>query len=169
MKFGLCLVLVAVLGYAFADDDCCSAEDRRELKFIWNYIWASGFTDRKAAIAGAVFKDLFQHYPSAHDLFTRVKVDEPDSGEYRSHLIRVANGLDLLIGLLDDTQVLDHQLNHLADQHILRKGVTQQFFKGIGESFARVFPQVSSCFNVDAWNRCFHRLANRISKDLPAA
>nr|4U8U_A Chain A, Globin a chain [Glossoscolex paulistus]4U8U_E Chain E, Globin a chain [Glossoscolex paulistus]4U8U_I Chain I, Globin a chain [Glossoscolex paulistus]4U8U_P Chain P, Globin a chain [Glossoscolex paulistus]4U8U_T Chain T, Globin a chain [Glossoscolex paulistus]4U8U_X Chain X, Globin a chain [Glossoscolex paulistus]4U8U_e Chain e, Globin a chain [Glossoscolex paulistus]4U8U_i Chain i, Globin a chain [Glossoscolex paulistus]4U8U_m Chain m, Globin a chain [Glossoscolex paulistus] len=149
------------------DDDCCSAEDRREIQHIWDTVWSSSFTDRKVAIAGAVFKDLFHHYPSAKGLFERVKVAEPDSGEYHSHLVRVANGLDLLINLFQDTQVLDKQLAHLAEQHILRKGVTQQFFKGIGESFARVFPQVSSCFNLEAWNRCFHTLADRISRDLP--
>jgi len=170
MKFGLFLVALAVAGCAFADeddDDCCSYEDRREIRHIWDDVWSSSFTDRRVTIVQAVFDDLFKHYPSSKTLFERVKVDTPDSGEFRSHLVRVANGVDLLINLLNDTLVLQEHLNHLADQHIQRKGVTKEYFRGIGEAFARVLPQVLSCFNLDAWNRCFHRLADRISRDLP--
>jgi hemoglobin-like flavoprotein len=168
MKIGLFLVVLAVVGCAFAaEEDCCSYEDRREIRHIWDDVWSSSFTDRRVAIVRAVFEDLFKHYPTARNLFDRVKIDEPDSGEYKSHLVRVANGLDLLINLLNDTLVLQSHLGHLADQHIQRKGVTKEYFKGIGQAFARVLPQVLSCFNVDAWNRCFNRLTARIAKDLP--
>nr|WKD64886.1 globin A1 [Lumbricus terrestris] len=168
MKIGLFLVVLAVVGCAFADDeDCCSYEDRREIRHIWDDVWSSSFTDRRVAIVRAVFDDLFKHYPTSKALFERVKIDEPESGEFKSHLVRVANGLDLLINLLNDTLVLQSHLGHLADQHIQRKGVTKEYFRGIGEAFARVLPQVLSCFNVDAWNRCFHRLVARIAKDLP--
>jgi hemoglobin-like flavoprotein len=169
MKIGLFLVVLAVVGCAFADQDsdCCSYEDRREIRHIWDDVWSSSFTDRRVAIVRAVFDDLFKHYPTSKALFERVKIDEPESGEFKSHLVRVANGLDLLINLLNDTLVLQSHLGHLADQHIQRKGVTKEYFRGIGEAFARVLPQVLSCFNVDAWNRCFTRLTNRIAKDLP--
>nr|WKD64887.1 globin A2 [Lumbricus terrestris] len=171
MKIGLFLVVLAVVGCAFADDeddeDCCSYEDGREIRHIWDDVWSSSFTDRRVAIVGAVFNDLFKHYPTSKALFERVKIDEPESGEFKSHLVRIANGLDLLINLLNDTLVLQSPLCHLADQHIQRKGVTKEYFRGIGEAFARVLPQVLSSFNVDAWNRCFHRLTARIAKDLP--
>jgi hemoglobin-like flavoprotein len=168
MKIGLFLVILAVAGCAFADDDdCCSYEDRREIRHIWDDVWSSSFTDRRVTIVRAVFEDLFKHYPTARALFERVKVDEPESGEYKSHLVRVANGADLLINLLNDTLVLDKHLDHLANQHIQRKGVTKEYFKGIADAFARVLPQVLSCFNLEAWNRCFHRLTDRISRDLP--
>jgi hemoglobin-like flavoprotein len=171
MKIGLFLVILAVAGCAFADDDdhdeCCSYEDRREIRHIWDDVWSSSFTDRRVTIVRAVFDDLFKHYPTSKALFDRVKVDEPESGEFKSHLVRVANGADLLINLLNDTLVLDKHLEHLANQHIQRKGVTKEYFKGIADAFARVLPQVLSCFNLEAWNRCFHRLTDRISRDLP--
>jgi hypothetical protein len=164
LSFFLVLALSAA---AFADDDCCSAEDRREIQFIWKRVWASSFTARKVAIAGAVFDDLFLHNPDARGLFKRVHVDDPESGEFRSHLVRVANGLDNLINLLDSQSVLQEQLKHLAGQHEARAGVTKSHFTAIAASFSRVLPQVSSCFNVEAWNRCFNRLVGKISANLP--
>jgi hypothetical protein len=54
----LCLLfVVALAGMAMADDDCCAAEDRREIGFIWKRIWTSSFTDRKVAISAAVFEE----------------------------------------------------------------------------------------------------------------
>ena len=55
MMLGMIFVF-ALAGAAFADD-CCSAEDRRELAHLWDRVWASSFTDRKVAIAGAVFDE----------------------------------------------------------------------------------------------------------------
>jgi hypothetical protein len=169
MKFGLFLVVLAIAGGVFADEeDCCSYEDRREIRHIWDDVWSSSFTDRRVAIVQAVFEDLFKHYPTSRALFERVKIDTPNSGEYRAHLVRVANGIDLLVNLLNDTLVLRSHLGHLANQHIQRPGVLKGYFSGIGDSFGRVLPQVLSCFNLDAWNRCFTRLTNAIAKDLPA-
>jgi hemoglobin-like flavoprotein len=165
MMLGLFLVL-ALASTSFAQD-CCSAEDRREIQFIWKRVWSSAFTARKVAIAGAVFEDIFLHNPDSKALFTRVNVDNPESGEFRSHLVRVANGLDNLINLLDNQQVLSEQLKHLAAQHEARKGVTKAHFTAIAGAFGRVLPQVSSCFNIEAWNRCFNRLTERISVNLP--
>ena len=71
---------------------------------------------------------IFLHNPDSKALFTRVNVDHPESGEFRSHLVRVANGLDNLINLLDNQQVLAEQLKHLAGQHEARKGVTKAHF-----------------------------------------
>lgn len=165
MMLGMIFVLT-LAGAAFADD-CCSAEDRRELGFLWKRVWASSFTDRKVAIAGAVFNDLFTRFPEAKDLFKRVKVDDPNSGEFRAHLVRVANGIDTVINLLEDPDVLAEQLEHLAGQHIARAGVKKQYFDGIADSFEKILPQVSTCFNVEAFHRCFRKVAGVISAKLP--
>jgi hemoglobin-like flavoprotein len=167
MLLGCFLIITLAAGSFAATDDCCSAEDRREIQYIWKRVWASSFTARKVAIAGAVFDDLFLHNPDAKKLFTRVHVDDPTSGEFRSHLVRVANGLDNIINLLDSQSVLFEQLSHLAHQHEARTGVTKAHFEAIVASFARVLPQVSSCFNVEAWNRCFTRVTQKISANLP--
>jgi len=162
---------VALAGAALADDavkvrDCCSAEDRKEIQYVWKKVWSSAFTDRKVAIAGAIFDELFQRYPEAKDLFKRVKVDDPNSGDFRAHLVRVANGLDTVINLVQDPDVLSKQLDHLAHQHEARAGVKAQYFSAMGDAFEHVLPQVSSCFNVEAWNRCFRRFADQISANL---
>jgi hemoglobin-like flavoprotein len=165
MMLGMIFVL-ALAGAAFADD-CCSAEDRREIQFLWKKVWASSFTDRKVAIAGAVFENLFTRYPESKALFKRVGIDDPNSGAFRAHLVRVANGLDTIINLLDDPDVLAQQLEHLSAQHIARDGVKKAYFGAMATAFETVLPQVSSCFNIEAWQRCFTKVANIISAKLP--
>jgi len=53
----LALVLVVALAGTAIADDCCSAEDRREIEFIWHKIWASSFTERKVTITRAIFDE----------------------------------------------------------------------------------------------------------------
>jgi hemoglobin-like flavoprotein len=165
MMLGMIFVL-ALAGSAFAED-CCSAEDRREIQYLWKKVWASSFTDRKVAIAGAVFDTLFARFPETKALFKRVGIDDPSSGAFRSHLVRVANGLDTIINLLDDPDVLAQQLQHLSAQHIARDGVKKTYFDAMADAFESVLPQVSSCFNVEAWQRCFRKVAGVISAKLP--
>jgi len=160
------IFVLAVAGSAFADD-CCSAEDRKEIQFIWKKVWASSFTDRKVAIAGAVFNELFTVYPEAKQLFNRFKVDDPDSGEFRSHLVRVAGGIDNVVNLLDDPAVLNEQLKHLANFHKGIDGVRGVYLTGLANAFEKILPQVSSCFNVEAWNRCFRQAVAVVAADLP--
>jgi hemoglobin-like flavoprotein len=160
-------LVVAVAAVAVSADDCCSAEDRKELQYIWKKVWSSSFTDRKVAIAGAVFEEVFNRFPESKALFKRVHVDDPKSGEWRSHLVRVANGLDTIINLMSDPDVLAQQLDHLSNQHVARAGVKAVYFKAIGDAFEHVLSQVSTCFNVEAWDRCFTRVANIISAKLP--
>lgn len=159
------LTVLLVLG-AVTAEDCCSSEDRHELQALWKEIWSAAFTGRRVQVAQAVFSDLFERDPASKNLFKRVNVDDMNSPEFRAHCIRVVNGLDTLIGLLDDTKTLKQQLDHLADQHAARDGITAAHFDEIANSFARVMPQVSGCFNPDAWNRCFNKLAHAIAAKL---
>jgi len=57
MKLYICLLVVALAGAAFADDDCCSTEDKKEIAFSWSKIWHTSYTDRKVKIMGAVFEE----------------------------------------------------------------------------------------------------------------
>jgi len=59
---------------------------------------------------------LFERY--------RVKVDEPDSPEWRAHLLRIDNGIDIMVNLMDhDPAVLYEEVKHLGAQHAARDGM----------------------------------------------
>jgi Globin len=67
--------------------------------------------------------------PDAKDLFKAVNVENPTSGEFSAHALRVLNGLDMSINLLKDPEALEAALDHLADQHQVRAGVKKAHFK----------------------------------------
>ncbi len=71
---------------------------------------------------------LFENYPESKGLFERVNVKDPASPEFGAHVIRVVNGLDIAISLLDDPATLDEELSHLSKQHQDRKGITSSHF-----------------------------------------
>lgn len=162
------LVFAMVLGVAFAqENDCCSMEDRKEVSQIWQDMWSAEFSGRRVLIAQVLFQDLFVRDPASKGLFTMVNVDDPDSPEFKAHCVRVVNGMDTCINMLADPSTLDEQLAHLARQHVAREGITKTHFRLFAQSFLAVLPQVSPCFNPDAWNRCFVRIAKGIAVDLP--
>ena len=70
---------------------------------------------------------LFDRYPEAKALFSRVKADEPDSPEWRAHLLRIDNGLDLMVNLMDDPSVLYEEVKHLTSQHAAREGMKAKY------------------------------------------
>ncbi len=71
---------------------------------------------------------LFDNNPAAKDLFTRVNVADMNSPAFSAHIIRVVNGLDIAINLLDAPATLDEELSHLSKQHQDRKGITAAHF-----------------------------------------
>ncbi|KAK2194033.1 hypothetical protein NP493_3g06043 [Ridgeia piscesae] len=113
-------------------------------------------------------RSLFANVPAAVSLFGGVNGENINSNEFKAHCIRVVNGLDSAIGLLSDPATLNAQLAHLATQHKAREGVTKGGFSAIAQSFLRVMPQVASCFNPDAWSRCFNRITDGMTDGLPA-
>lgn len=134
---------------------------------MWLDIWSAEYTGRRVAVGMAVFQDLFDKLPETKALFTGVGVDDLDSNEFKAHVVRVVNGLDTSINLLDDPAVLDEQLKHLNDQHLARDGVKAEYFSAMGASFLKVMPQISGCFNPDAFSRCFQRISSGITSGLP--
>ncbi|KAK2153954.1 hypothetical protein LSH36_281g10083 [Paralvinella palmiformis] len=163
-------VLAIVMANEVHDHDfqCCSTEDRQEMQALWHEIWSAQFTGRRVQVAVSVFEDLFEREPDAKNLFKRVNVDDLQSPEFKAHCIRVVNGLDTAISLLDDPFVMLHQLEHLGKQHQTREGVKKEHFALMARSYLKVMPQVSSCFNADAWSRCFDGIAHKISSYLAA-
>lgn len=162
---GACLLVVAAHGEEHVG--CCSHEDRREIQYLWESVWSASFTERKVMIAKAVFDELFERYPEAKALFSRVKADEPDSPEFRAHLLRIDNGIDIMVNLMDDAPVLYEEIKHLAAQHAAREGMKAIYMTGIMDAFDHVLPQIAPCFNLDAWHRCFSKITHMIAHELP--
>ena len=165
MMLALFVVLAFTSG-TFAGK-CCSTEDRREVRRLWQDIWSAEYSGRRVAVGQAVFATLFDAVPEAAGLFARVKADDPNSPEFKAHCVRVVNGLDTAINLLDDPATLEEELAHLAMQHEARDGVKADYFRSMSSAFLKVMPQVSGCFNPDAFFRCFDRITKGISKNLP--
>eukprot|EP00918_Siedleckia_nematoides_P076472 GHVU01167118.1.p1 GENE.GHVU01167118.1~~GHVU01167118.1.p1 ORF type:complete len:168 (-),score=28.84 GHVU01167118.1:515-1018(-) len=162
------LLIAALIGVAAASSSkCCSVEDRREVLHFWESVWGAQFSGRRVIIAQNVFLALFRDFPAAKGLFKRVNADDPDSAEFKSHCVRVINGLDVAINLLDDPAALKQELSHLNAQHKAREGVKADYFKYIGRAFAEVMPKGATCFNPQAWGSCFNYISNAISEGLP--
>ena len=65
--------------------------------------------------------------PEAKEKFGGVNVDDMQSGEFKAHVVRVLNGLDILINLHHNPEALHEELNHLGHQHAER-GITDAHF-----------------------------------------
>lgn len=81
--------------------------------------------DSVAAAAAAV--RLFHDHPETRSLFGRVNGDNIYSAEFKAHAERVLGGLDMTIGLLDDTAAVAAQLAHLKEQHKTRNIKTDYY------------------------------------------
>ena len=66
--------------------------------------------------------------PETKDLFKNVGVDDTHSGAFHAHAMRITGALDMLINLLDDPDVLDDAIDHLADQHSHHDGIKKEHF-----------------------------------------
>jgi hypothetical protein len=160
----LLVAALAVAGaYASDDDDCCSVEDKKEVAHMWHQIWHSSHTDRKVKIMSAVFHELAEKHPEARELLKKLHIENEDGPEMRAYLIRITQGFDTLINLLEEPLVLEEQIDYLADKFGARVGLHKSYFEAVADAFENVLPHVSSCFNVGAWNRCLRRLAHAVS------
>lgn len=161
---GVTLFVLALVGTSFGDD-CCSAEDRKEIQSLWKNVWATANTDRKVTIVQALFDDLFSRHPEAKALFSGVKAGESDSGVYRAYCVRVATALDVAVNMLDEPDVLTKQVEYLASIHNM-PGIKKEYMLTFAGSFERVFAKVSSCFDAAAWNRCFQKFVAGIANKM---
>jgi len=149
-------------------DDCCSAEDRREVATIWHQVWSTSYTSRKVKIMRAVWDDLVHSHPEIRDFMVKAGITSEDTPEFRAHVIRIAHGLDNLINLLDNPMILEEQIHHMATRYGAKVGLKKTYFDAISESFQNVIPKIASCFNKGAWGRCLNRLASAVSSQVEA-
>jgi hypothetical protein len=166
------LLVAALVGATFADhhteEDCCSTEDKQEIEWSWNRVWKSTYTERKVKIMRAVIDDVFDKNPDAKALVASKGLTDENSPLFRAYLIRMAHQFDLVINLLDDPAVLEEHLGYLADRFGTKVNLKKHYFAAIADAMERVLPEVSSCFNIGAWNRCMRRLSNVLTAKVAA-
>jgi len=72
---------------------------------------------------------IFERFPESRALFTRVSGEDMNSPKFRAHLLRITEGLDNMISLLDDSQVLMKEIEHLANQHAAVDGMKARYMR----------------------------------------
>ena len=104
----------------------------RELHTLWQTCYSE-----------CIYCSIFNRDPGAMQMFSRVNVADLHSPEFEAHVVRVVNGLDILINFLDDRPSLEAAAKHLADQHAARPGVTAGYFQvlPVGQG---IFPRTLS-------------------------
>jgi len=164
----LLVVALAVAGVYGSEDesDCCSVEDKKEVAHMWHAIWHASHTDRKVQIMTAVFHELAEKHPGAREFLKKLNIQGEDTPEFRAYVIKVTQGFDILINLLEEPLVLEEHIHYLAGKYGAKEGLKKSYFEAVADAFEHVLPQVSTCFNVGAWNRCLRRLAHAVSAEV---
>ena len=72
---------------------------------------------------------FFDKRPASKALFANVNVDDMESDEWTAHTVRVVQGLDQLINMHYDKDILHEQLEHLGHQHAKYDGITSEDFE----------------------------------------
>lgn len=163
------LLLGAVAVYGSALDHCCSAGDRAIVQSQWKSLWGDTESSKyKIGVGRLMLLKLVELNPDAKALFSKVGVDHPTGGAFSAHAMRVMNGLDMAINLLDNPEALDEALDHLADQHHDRPGVKKEHFKTMGTILNGGLAKVLDGYNSMSWKSCFKGILTKIASKLPA-
>ena len=75
-------------------------------------------------------------------MFKRVRGDNIHTSAFRAHSMRVLGGIDMCIALLDDEDILNSQLGHLAEQHTSRGVGSAEYDVRIGSRLYIMFSAV---------------------------
>lgn len=166
------LIAVCLVGAALGHQgrrDCCTPGDKAIVQEQWGRLWNSQDSGKiKTILGGVIFDNLFARDASLKDLFKRVNVDDTNSDEFKAHTVRVLNGLDIVINLLQDDAAARAAMAHLAAQHVARDGVRAGHFKVLGEILLNGLDNLIPDFAFDSWQSCFGRVAEGITATLPA-
>lgn len=68
-------------------------------------------------------------HPDSIELFRGVGIDDPNSGEFEAHCLRIFNQVDHLVGLLHNKEAVREASKHLGSQHAVRPGVLGRYFE----------------------------------------
>jgi hemoglobin-like flavoprotein len=158
MKTAVILLLAALVAAASATS--CDTLTRLKIKGQWRRAYSSG-SDREN-FAQALWRAIFAQAPEARSLFTRVGGDDTNSGKFKAHAERVLAGLDIVITMLDQPEVLKAELDHLHAQHEARH-IPDKYFTVFRTALGHVLPaQLGRCWDKEAWKACFDVIAQGI-------
>ena len=138
------------------------------------------------------FYSVVDKHPEAKTLFQRVRIDDPDSGEFLAHCLRIFNSFDHLVNLLHDKQTLREASAHLGYQHAARPGVRGTYFRvsiDIIETHCNtlkytifnfyllqtyisyaisILSEIDYRFHIIAWEACLNDLLKGVFEAIPA-
>jgi hemoglobin-like flavoprotein len=168
-RLAIIVGLVAVCVAKTPIEHCCSAEDRAIVETQWKTLWKNTESSKLKIVFGRkILLKVIELNPEVKDLFKNVNVDDPLSGEFSAHSMRILNAIDMVINLLDDADAVDEALDHLADQHEIRAGVKKVYFKTFGEVLAKGLYKVLDDYDSMAWKSCFRTILTKIAGKLQA-
>jgi hemoglobin-like flavoprotein len=161
------LLLIGAVALSSASE-CCSAADRKVVEKQWQGLFEFQDVKFRYGVAKLLLSKVLELHPESKALFTRVNVDNPNSGEFNVHNLRIFNALDMLINLLEDEDALDQAVDHLASQHQVRDGVKKAYFTTFREVLFRGLPRILNEFDSYAWRACLTGLFDKLASKLSA-
>jgi hypothetical protein len=169
LRIAVLLGLVAVCIAKTPIEHCCSAEDRAIVQRQWKTLWRDSESSKLKILFGRkMLLKVVELNPEAKDLFKNVNIENPESGEFAAHSMRILNALDMVINLLDDADAAEEALDHLADQHRDRPGVKKAYFQTFAEVMNKALYRILDNFDSLAWKSCFRNVFGKVSGKLQA-
>jgi hemoglobin-like flavoprotein len=163
----LLLGALAVTVTGDSDPNCCTAGDRTKIIAQWKEVFHTQDAKFKYGTAGLLLDRVLKDYPDGVALFKNVGIDNPQSGAFKSHLMRIFNAIDMIINLLHEPEALAEALDHLADQHAVREGVKKAHFQSFTEAMFRGLYKLLDHFDGFAWKSCMRPILSKIASKLP--
>nr|4U8U_D Chain D, Globin d Chain [Glossoscolex paulistus]4U8U_H Chain H, Globin d Chain [Glossoscolex paulistus]4U8U_L Chain L, Globin d Chain [Glossoscolex paulistus]4U8U_S Chain S, Globin d Chain [Glossoscolex paulistus]4U8U_W Chain W, Globin d Chain [Glossoscolex paulistus]4U8U_a Chain a, Globin d Chain [Glossoscolex paulistus]4U8U_h Chain h, Globin d Chain [Glossoscolex paulistus]4U8U_l Chain l, Globin d Chain [Glossoscolex paulistus]4U8U_p Chain p, Globin d Chain [Glossoscolex paulistus] len=138
----------------------CSILELLKVKNQWREAFGEGH--HRVQFGLELWKRFFDTHPEVKGLFKGVNGDNIYSPEFAAHAERVLSGLDMTIGLLDDTNAFKAQVTHLHSQHVERS-INPEFYEHFLGALLHVLPKyLGTKLDQDAWTKCFHTIADGI-------
>jgi hemoglobin-like flavoprotein len=159
------LLLIGAVAWTSAKE-CCSAGDRHVVETQWKALFEDQGAKFRYGVSKLLLVKVIEAYPEAKALFKGVNVDNPDSGEFNAHCLRIFNALDMTINLLEDDDALDAALDHLATQHQGRPGIKKAYFTTFGTVLFRGLPRILDEYDDMAWKACITGVLDKVASKL---
>nr|BAC82448.1 hemoglobin, chain C [Macrobdella decora] len=156
-----------LIGTIYATDEECSSADGHKVLEDWTHLWEDSDASFKVEFAKSVLLKLIEKHPEAKALFHEVGVEDPSSGEFEAHVLRIFNSLDLLITLLPNREGLKAASEHLGQQHAVRHGVVGTHFKTFLSVLLDSLDHLLDDFHLFAWKSCLKTLTKGIVDAVP--
>jgi hypothetical protein len=164
------LLLLGAVAVALASDSAdhsCSAGDRNRIIEQWREVFEKEDIRFKYGTAGLLLDRVLKDFPEGSALFKNVGIDDPQSGAFKAHLMRIFNAIDMIINLLKEPEALDEALEHLADQHSVREGVRKAHIQSFAAAMGRGLDKLLNNYDSIAWKSCMRGIFTKLASKLP--